>query len=183
MRIVEIDDLMLDNSVNKISKKIKEINANLTPKNTRFDPVCNSFFEPDLIFTQLDVNCKEECIKVMCERLVKKGYVTRNYVDTVLEREHVIATAIGNNVAIPHGEQNEIHEAKVVIATLAKPVVWGNEMVDVVFLLAVKMTNDFEISKTQLFYKQYINLVETDQQVNKLRDFKVNTDFYRYLIQ
>lgn len=183
MRIVEIDDLMLDNSVNKISKKIKEINANLTPKNTRFDPVCHSFFEPDLIFTQLDVNCKEECIKVMCERLVKKGYVTRNYVDTVLEREQVIATAIGNNVAIPHGEQNEIHEAKVVIATLAKPVVWGNEMVDVVFLLAVKMTNDFEISKTQLFYKQYINLVETDQQVNKLRDFKVNTDFYRYLIQ
>ena len=119
----------------------------------------------------------------LLEGLVKKGYVTRNYVDTVLEREQVIATAIGNNVAIPHGEQNEIHEAKVVIATLAKPVVWGNEMVDVVFLLAVKMTNDFEISKTQLFYKQYINLVETDQQVNKLRDFKVNTDFYRYLIQ
>lgn len=56
-------------------------------------------------------------------------------------------------------------------------------MVDVIFLLVVKMTNDFEIRRTQAFYKQYIKLVGTDEQVNVLRNFQTNVDFYKYLIK
>ena len=119
---------------------------------------------------------------MMCSRLLKKGYVTKKYQETVLLRELATPTSIGNMVAIPHGEQTEINEAKIVIATLQKPILWDTDMVDVVFLLAVKMTNDYEIRRTQLFYKQYIHLVNTDKDVNVLRSFKSNTDMYRHLI-
>ena len=115
--------------------------------------------------------------------LVRKGYVTRKYVKTVLDREAFTPTSIGNGVAIPHGDQNEINEARVVIATLEKPILWDSEQVDVIFLLVVKMTNDFEIRRTQAFYKQYIKLVGTDEQVNVLRNFQTNVDFYKYLIK
>lgn len=102
---------------------------------------------------------------------------------TVLDREAFTPTSIGNGVAIPHGDQNEINEARVVIATLEKPILWDSESVDVIFLLVVKMTNDFEIRRTQAFYKQYIKLVGTDEQVNILRNFQTNVDFYKYLIK
>ena len=70
-----------------------------------------------------------------------------------------------------------------VIAKLEKTILWDSEMVDVIFLLVVKMTNDFEIRRTQAFYKQYIKLVGTDEQVNVLRNFQTNVDFYKYLIK
>ena len=45
------------------------------------------------------------------------------------------------------------------------------------------MTNDFEIRRTQGFYKQYIKLVGTAEQVNVLRNFQTNVDVYKYVIK
>jgi len=181
-RIVEVDELLSENSIRKISHKIRSFSIRKTQNKAQFDPLCHSLFEPDLIYPQLDINNKEALLEFLCEKLVRKGYVTRNYLSTVMNREAVTPTSIGNMVAIPHGDQSEINEPKIVIATLKEPILWDSEMVDVVFLLVVKMTNDFEMQRTQLFYKQYIYLVDSDKEVNVLRNFISNTDFYRYLI-
>ena len=182
VRIVEIDEILSESSVSKINHKIRQLSAQTVQSKIQFDPICHTLFEPDLIFTHIEVENKQQLLEMMCSRLLKKGYVTKKYQDTVMLRELATPTSIGNMVAIPHGEQLEINEAKIVIATLKKPILWDTEMVDVVFLLAVKMTNDYEIRRTQLFYKQYIHLVNTDKDVNVLRSFKSNTDMYRHLI-
>ncbi|MBR5289655.1 MAG: PTS sugar transporter subunit IIA [Erysipelotrichaceae bacterium] len=182
IRIVEIDEILSESSVSKINHKIRQLSAQTVQSKIQFDPVCHTLFEPDLIFTHIEVENKQQLLEMMCSRLLKKGYVTKKYQETVLLRELATPTSIGNMVAIPHGEQTEINEAKIVIATLQKPILWDTDMVDVVFLLAVKMTNDYEIRRTQLFYKQYIHLVNTDKDVNVLRSFESNTDMYRHLI-
>ena len=181
-RIVEIDDFLSDASIQKINHWIRNTILNKVSE-AQFDADCHQLFEPDLIFTHLEIDDKPALLKFLCDRLVRKGYVTRKYVKTVLDREAFTPTSIGNGVAIPHGDQNEINEARVVIATLEKPILWDSEQVDVIFLLVVKMTNDFEIRRTQAFYKQYIKLVGTDDQVNVLRNFQTNVDFYKYLIK
>lgn len=181
-RIVQIDEMLSEQSVRKINHKIKSLSAKTVHTEAQFDPICHSLFEPDLIFLNQHVDSKEELLTKLCDNLVNKGYVTKKYLSTVLLREQATPTSIGNMVAIPHGDQNEINEAKVVIATLDKPILWDTEMVDVVFLLVVKMSNDFEIERTQLFYKQYIHLVNTDKDVSVLKKFKTNKDLYRYLI-
>lgn len=181
-RIVEIDDFLSDASIQKINHWIRNTILNKVSE-AQFDADCHQLFEPDLIFTHLKIDDKPALLKYLCDHLVRKGYVTRKYVKTVLDREAFTPTSIGNGVAIPHGDQNEINEARVVIATLEKPILWDSEMVDVIFLLVVKMTNDFESRRTQAFYKQYIKLVGTDEQVNVLRNFQTNVDFYKYLIK
>lgn len=181
-RIVEVDEMLSENSVRKINHKIRSLSAHTVQSKVQFDPLCHTLFEPDLIFTHLDVDNKQELLELLTSKLLKKGYVTRKYLSTVLNREMATPTSIGNMVAIPHGDQSEINEAKIVIATLKHPILWDTEMVDVIFLMAVKMTNDFEIRRTQLFYKQYIHLVNTDKDVDVLRKFNSNTDLYRYLI-
>lgn len=182
-RIVEVGELFTSNTVTNIQNKIEDILLYGKDKIVRFDPVCHQFFEPDLIFTGLKMTSKKSILQFLCTKLSKKGYVTSKYCKTVMDRESQTPTSIGNGVAIPHGEQNEINEAKIVIATLEKPILWDSEWVDVIFLLVVKMTNDFEIKRTQMFYKQYIKLIDSDEKVNVLRDFKSNIDFYQYLIQ
>ena len=182
-RIVEISDWLNDAGVNKVKEKIRQINYQSNEKKVHFDAACHQLFEPDLIFVHQKVKDKAELLNLIGKKLVKKGYVTNKYIQTVFDRENITPTSIGNGVAIPHGDQNEINEAKVAIATLQEPILWDSEKVDVVFLLVVKMSNEFEANRTQMFYKQYIKLVDSDEKVNILRSIESNVDFYTYLVQ
>lgn len=46
---------------------------------------------------------KEQAIKAAGQVLVDNGYVDENYIDCMLQREEVVSTYIGSQVAIPHG--------------------------------------------------------------------------------
>ena len=43
-----------------------------------------------------------------------------NYKESIFRREKIMATDLGNNIAIPHGSEKEIIKSKIVIATLKK---------------------------------------------------------------
>ena len=45
-------------------------------------------------------------------------HVSENYKESVFRREKIMATDLGNNIAIPHGSEKEIIKSKIVIATL-----------------------------------------------------------------
>lgn len=183
-RIIHIEPFLKEKSLQNLNHKIRTVITCTSQRETNFDSICHTFFEPDLIFTHLKIDDKESLLTMLCHRLERKGYVTDQYVKTVLERESAVSTSIGNNVAIPHGDQNEINHGKVVIVTLEKPILWsGIDEVDVIFLLSVRMKTDFEIQKTQQFYKQYIKLVDSDQSVEILRKFKSSAEFYKYLVR
>lgn len=160
----------------------------LTTKNLHSED--DRIVEIDDWLSDSNLNCvkdkvkdKKSLLSMLCNKLVDKGYVTKKYFKTVMERENMTPTSIGNGVAIPHGDTQEVNTAKIVIATLDKPILWDSKYVDVVFLLVVKFSTDFEIRRTQQFYKQYIKLVDGDEQVSILRGFTSNIDFYRFLIQ
>lgn len=183
-RIITVESFMTDSDIQKLNHKLRKLIHMTYPTETHFDSICHTFFEPDLIYTHIKIKEKRKLLEYLCNQLVKKGYVTKKYFKSVMDRESATSTSIGNNVAIPHGDQNEINEARVVIAILDEPIEWdGNDKVDVVFLLVVKMTSDYEIKKTQLFYKQYVKLVDSDERVNMLRNFASSIDLYKYLVK
>ena len=51
---------------------------------------------------------KVDAIKQSGEVLVKAGYVAPSYVDGMLAREEVLSTYLGNGVAIPHGQPEDL---------------------------------------------------------------------------
>ncbi|WP_250278330.1 PTS sugar transporter subunit IIA [[Clostridium] colinum] len=55
------------------------------------------------IFLNLKVKSKEEAIKLAGEKLFEKGYIEKEYIETMLEREKLMTTFMGMGVAIPHG--------------------------------------------------------------------------------
>ncbi|KZE71259.1 PTS sugar transporter subunit IIA [Paenibacillus jamilae] len=104
---------------------------------------------PFLVFPQQEVQRPEQLISKLAQILEDKGYVETGYVDSVLAREKMSATTIGGGIAIPHGGSEWIRQSSIVIATLKKPLIWGTEKVELVFLLAVKQDGREEMR--QLF--------------------------------
>lgn len=148
-----------------------------------FSPECFILFSPEFIFTDLEVKTKEECIKTMSQALEEKHVVTEEFYDSVMDRESKTTTTIGNGVSLPHGSPTAVNESKVGIAILKNPIMWDNEQVQVVFLLAFRLSTRDEISRIQMFYKEYVTLIDSEEKLQKLKSMKSNIELYKYLIQ
>lgn len=65
---------------------------------------------------------KEEVIRAVGELLVAGGAVDPSYIDSMLERETIVTTHMGNFVAIPHGtDEGKTHVKKTAIALITVP--------------------------------------------------------------
>lgn len=60
-------------------------------------------FDEKNIILNASFHDKTEAIQAAGKILVQNGYVDEKYIDDMLEREKVVSTYIGNNIAIPHG--------------------------------------------------------------------------------
>ncbi|MFQ7878207.1 hypothetical protein [Enterocloster sp.] len=59
----------------------------------------------------------------------------------------------------------------------------GMAMVEVVFLLAVKMTSKFEIKRTKQFYKDFLQLTDNDENLEAVKKMDSALDIYQYFIK
>lgn len=75
-------------------------------------------------------------------------------------------------------------QSRVAIITLKKPISWDKEeMVDVIFLLAFKLSTHDEIKRVQSFYQEFISLIETNEKISVIRNARNALELYKYLIQ
>ena len=72
---------------------------------------------------------KEEIIREIGQIFLDGGYATDKYTQAMLDKEETFNTAIGNNVAIPHGIESmrgEIKNTGLVIMTFPEGIDWGD---------------------------------------------------------
>ncbi len=100
-----------------------------------------NFTGPDLVLTRLAVESREECLRVMVDRLAELGKITEGepLYRELVSREEVETTGIGGGIAIPHARSQIVVGSLVMVATLDRPIAFNavdDEPVDLVFLLA-----------------------------------------------
>ncbi len=84
---------------------------------------------------------KQDAIVAAGNVLVENGYVKPEYVNKMLEREEIVSTFMGNNIAIPHsteGGTSEILESGISILICPEGVPFGDELAKVIFGIAGK---------------------------------------------
>ncbi|MDY3705405.1 PTS sugar transporter subunit IIA [Vagococcus lutrae] len=84
---------------------------------------------------------KEEAIRMAGQLLVDNGYVTSDYIDSMVARDALTSTYIGNMVAIPHGtegSQESIIESGIVLLQVPNGVEFDGETVKIVIGIAGK---------------------------------------------
>jgi fructose-specific phosphotransferase system IIA component len=90
--------------------------------------------------TELDVKSKEEAVIKLAQLLVEDDIISEVVIVThsVLEREKLVSTGIGNGVAIPHCRTGLVNNAVIACGILTHPIDWDSpdsKPVDLVFLI------------------------------------------------
>lgn len=110
----------------------------------------NDYYNKDAFFGCVKGDTKEEVLSYMCREIKKQKDLPDNFFEAVMEREYLGATDFGNLVAIPHPIHILMDESFVYVGILEKPILWTNNMVQVVFLTSI---SDRENENLQKFYQ------------------------------
>lgn len=99
-------------------------------------------FEPAIYF-------KNEILEYICSLLINKGYVEKEYLQSVLDREALLPTFSEGNTAVPHGNSIAVNRTSFVFVKLKNPIDWGVGNVNFIFMPVFK-SNDQEVVKNML---------------------------------
>ena len=182
-RVVCVGGRLNEQAVKLVRQKAKHIFSYREKPEFHFSSLCHQLFEVDLFFIHPKITDKDELITMMVKKMEEKGDVTPNYLSSVFDRERATTTCIGRGVAIPHGNMAEINEPRIAVAILDTPIPWYEDMVDVVFLLAVKMTSNFEVKRTKQFYKDFLRLTDDDETLAAMKTKNSAFELYQYFIK
>jgi PTS system nitrogen regulatory IIA component len=94
---------------------------------------------PGAVIPTLKVNSKKQAIQELAEKAAGlAGLPEREIFETLLQRERLGSTGVGNGIAIPHGKLPKIGRLFGLFARLERPIDFDSldsEPVDLVFLL------------------------------------------------
>lgn len=96
---------------------------------------------PELIAVRQKWPDRAMVIRELGHKLLQQGYVKPGFIESVFEREEMGPTCLQGGVAIPHADPQYVNKAGVAVATLVEPVEWWGLQVDLVFLLALRVTD------------------------------------------
>ena len=99
----------------------------------------STLLAPEAVFPALKANNKKQLLQDLAERAAKlTGIPERRIFDTLIERERLGTTGMGQGIAIPHGRLAGLAKIVGVFARLETPIEYeavDGQPVDLVFLL------------------------------------------------
>lgn len=99
----------------------------------------DELLKPGGAMFNIKARCKREALEIMAERASEQiGLPANEITRTLLDREKLGSTGVGEGVAIPHAKLGELSEIYGFLALLDKPVSFDaldDQPVDLVFLL------------------------------------------------
>lgn len=104
--------------------------------------------------------------------LQEQNRIPDDFEQLLLEREEVSPTSFGHLVAIPHPIKPATDDTFCAICTLRKPVLWGEERVQVVCLLSIQKTYQKELQSLYQFLVRLTEQKEVVEQIIKAASFE-----------
>lgn len=143
---------------------LAEIRALLSPAPLPSSPVrgLSTVIDADFIFLRQPWRSRPRIIRELCRRLADAGRVGEDYCDDVFRREEFGPTFIPGGVAIPHAGPDHVLRPTIAIATLASPIDWSGQKVDLVCLLALG-------TMARETFQQLYTVLGDEQQLARLR--------------
>lgn len=134
----------------------------------------NDLLAPKAVFASLKVNNKKQAIQELSARAAGlTGRDEREIFETLLQRERLGSTGVGNGVAIPHGKLPNLAKLVGLFARLEKPIDFealDSEPVDLVFLLLAPETAGADHLKALARIARLLRDEKVTQQLRGARD-------------
>lgn len=128
------------------------------------------YFEPDC-YGHIEARDRFEAIEKLGAMLLHREGIDRQVINAIEKRERISSTEVGNLVAVPHVLMQGSFSSCIAIGILNRPIQWGNERVQMVFLACFNQTSDPYARIFRTLYK----VVHSDELVRRLiqaKDFQ-----------
>lgn len=163
MRFLYVSPLISAQDEKNIRNKCFELMTGQSAEVSEFSHMLSEEF---IIFEKKAKN-RKDVLKRACQLLINKGIVQSEFARDVLEREKVEATAVGCNIAIPHGKPEHVNSCQILVIRLDKPIEWGERMADMIFLLAINFDS---VNTTKAFFHDFTKLLNENGATDRLRE-------------
>lgn len=163
MRFLYVSSLISAQDEKNIRNKCFELMTGQSAEVSEFSQMLSEEF---IIFEKKAKN-RKDVLKRACQLLINKGIVQSEFARDVLEREKVEATAVGCNIAIPHGKPEHVNRCQILVIRLDKPIEWGERMADMIFLLAINFDS---VNTTKAFFHDFTKLLNENGATDRLRE-------------
>lgn len=151
--------------------KLKDFISKLKKKNSSY-PIMNKLMISDYFIKEVDFTDIYECIESLAQELVKKHYVSKEYIQSIIDREYACPTYIGNGILLPHGDIKYVCQSILCVARLKKPIKLKNgDYVKIIIMLAYK--ND-DREEFQELFKEVSRLTEDEDTINRIVNCNIN---------
>ena len=116
---------------------------------------------------------QQELFSTLCQQLEVEGYVAADFYPSVVEREAIVSTVLGEGIALPHSLG--LMANKTVVYTVLAPqgIRWGDETAHVIFLLAISKS---EYEEAMAIYDLFVTFLR-ERAMPRLRDSKNFEEF------
>ena len=151
-RFLHVSPLISAQDEKNIRNKCFELMTGQSAEVSEFSRMLSDEF----IIFEKKVKNRKDVIKRACQILIDKGCVQSEFAQDVLEREKVEATAVGCNIAIPHGKPEHVNRCQILVVRLEQPIEWGERMADMIFMLAIKFDS---VNTTKAFFHDFTKLL------------------------
>lgn len=136
-RVINVSPILSNEEVKQINNYVKGTN----------NSILADFFNEKISLFQVNASDKYEVIRILGKLLYEVGYVDESFTKSAIEREKLSSTGIGNFIAIPHAYQGNILKQGIGFLQLKEPIIWGDEKVQLVFLLSIDMGSQAHFTK------------------------------------
>lgn len=139
---------------------------------------------PEGVIAHLKVTSKKQALQELSERAAKlTGLSERAIFETLLERERLGSTGVGQGIAIPHGKLSEVDRLHGLFARLDTPIDFesvDDQPVDLIFLLLAPETAGADHLKA---LARISRLLRNPAVVEKLRASEDSSALYAILTE
>ena len=144
----------------------------------------NNVIRNDMIFLNKKINSKQEALLFLTEKAQQVGVInTQNeFLNKVLDREAIVSTAVGYQIAMPHGKSTVVQQPFVGFLRTTELFNWSeqdNEMVNMIFLIGVPEENEDNIHLKVI--SQLSKNLLSDSFREQLENLQNNTQIYSLL--
>lgn len=165
--VISMPSILNDTDIHNVKESLGNLESEYA--------IFSQFLKKDLFFPNLSIETKQDALTHMTDMMIQKGYINEEIKKSILAREEISSTAVGNMVAIPHPIEVEINYSCICTAILEHEIPWSpNENVSLIFIivLAEEWRPKFQDIFTELYEIVYSskNVINLSGQ-KKFQDF------------
>lgn len=166
--VIYVSTILGDNDVTEVERKL-----------TKGKSVFEQYMIERYTFLKRDFETPESVITFLGNILIKDQKAGSDYIDSVLEREGYAPTSFGNLIAIPHPLEPKTESTFWSIVTLNKPIQWGEQLVQAIFLLNTSKTKKDDLKP---MFNSLGKLIDNKRTVFQLLECETYEQFKRVIV-